>query len=201
MIAALVAACSTVITGEDRAAFMLATSTSIVHSSGRVASGVLVSPTLVLTARHAVVGGDDLEVEFHDGSKYSGKVVLRGEDADFAVVEIASGERVFASLRCTEPVQGESISIIGWSDVGAWLLRSGFVSSATREDGSLVRLDLWLLGGNSGAGVFDRDKQVIGIVSDRYRLRAAGPFPLYLPSGYSRMVVAPVICEQLEALA
>jgi serine protease Do len=137
-------------------------------------SGVVVDKSgLVLTASHVVqAAGDDLEVVFPDGRRFSGISLGQNRGLDAAMVQIQSDEE-FAYVEV-----GDSSKL----ELGQWCVAMGHPGGYDRLRTPPVRLgrvwsmqtpgmvdmlvsDCTLIGGDSGGPLFDLDGKVIGIHS------------------------------------
>lgn len=139
-------------------------------------SGVVVSEDgLVLTAAHVVqAAGDEVEVVFPDGRRYSGTSLGQNRALDAAMVQIkaAPGEK-FAHM---------SVGASDNLELGQWCIAMGHPGGYDRLRTPPVRLgrvwsmntpgmidmlvsDCTLVGGDSGGPLFDLDGNVIGIHS------------------------------------
>ncbi len=154
---------------EQRSLFQAVAPAVVVVSTGTsISAGVFVAPDLVLTTAHGVLGAPQPSVALLDGRVVSGEVVAT-----------SPGGLDLALLRVTEPVAhvlapvsdpalrpGDLVVAVGHGDGSRWSFASGMVSNplADGPDGSLVRLQLALRPGASGAPVVNRQGRLVGIV-------------------------------------
>jgi serine protease Do len=142
---------------------------------GGTGSGVLISPTDVMTAAHVVQTADEVQLEFPSGE------VVR------AVVTASRTTHDVALLRLTEPVSvepvpigdsdavsvGDQVFVVGAPFGQSHTLTVGHVSARRRPTGQLggsatveyLQTDAAINPGNSGGPMFNMDGEVVGIVS------------------------------------
>jgi serine protease Do len=147
-----------------------------VEDSG-LGSGVLISPDgKILTAAHVVEGEDHLVVEFANDEWVPAKVVSSSPIADVALLQcdrVPKGATP-AKLGDSDKVEtGDDIFIVGAPYGLSYTLTVGRIS-ARRPDKSrsglmssveFLQTDATVNPGNSGSPVFNKDEEVIGIVS------------------------------------
>lgn len=132
--------------------------------SGAVA-GVVVGPDLVATVAHGVIQGDDFRV-----GELRGTVVALDTRTDLALIEVAGLDGV--PVRLASATAGEEVSIEGGlsSDstdaevVSTPMIRIEEVLGTRRVERRGVELRAVLDEGDSGAGVFDYQHRLVGIV-------------------------------------
>lgn len=140
------------------------------EGTGAAGSGVVVSKDgLILTAAHVVMGVEEVQVLFPDGSEYSGKVLGANRSRDEAMVRIMEpGPFPFVEL-------GES----GTREIGDWVVALGhsagfdpartpplrFGRVISKGPGEVLTSDCTLIGGDSGGPLFDLDGKVVAIHS------------------------------------
>ena len=130
-------------------------------------SGVVIGPSIVLTAAHVAVNGDVSVIV--NGETIAAKVVMQGtgEDADFAVLKLSHSVDVpIAKISCREVPVGEQIYAVGWPLNGLpSVLVSGKVLSHEDVGGEYFRFtDANFIMGMSGGPVYDAEGNVVGIV-------------------------------------
>lgn len=142
---------------------------------GGLGSGVIISPTQVLTAAHVVQAADEMFVEFTNGDTVAARVMTADQGADVALLELAS------PAPATPATMGDS-DLVGVGDdvfvVGAPLgqthtLTVGHLSARRTNNlmfgdfdpAEIFQTDAAINQGNSGGPMFNMDGEVIGIVS------------------------------------
>jgi len=138
-------------------------------------SGILLEPTLVLTAAHVVKQADLISVHFKDGVDIMGKVVATVEQSDTGLIRLAEPHPTAkpVTLGDSDRVKtGSSVFIIGAPygieqtlSVG---IVSGRMSRGIMEDGTnleFLQTDTAINPGNSGGPMFNAEGEVVGIVS------------------------------------
>jgi len=146
-------------------------------SDSGLASGVLISSSgQVLTAAHVVQGGEKLLIEFADDEWVPARVVAVSAVADVALLqcERVSKSAVPAKLGDSDKSDtGDDIFIVGAPFGLSYTLTVGRIS-ARRPDQArsgilssveFLQTDAAVNAGSSGSPVFNKDEEVIGIVS------------------------------------
>lgn len=134
-------------------------------------SGFFVSRDgLILTNRHVVSGRKVVNVVRRDGSKASGRVVaLASHDFDLALVKIPAPKGVpYFKLRPPSVRIGSWVGSVGHGLGGIWTFTTGMVSNiyAPSDEGRpIIQTQIPLNPGNSGGPLFDRDGNVVGVVT------------------------------------
>lgn len=153
-----------------------------------VATGVLLSERVLLTANH-VAEGTGSSVTVLCGNEYiDGIATDVSPKYDLALVELAADCRQHPKARLAQrdPAVGSRIRIVGYPAGMFRMVTTGLVSAyhgiEYRSDvkHSLVT-DATLYGGNSGGPVFDDKHRVVGIVSAGYCLGRGACFGVIVP--------------------
>ncbi len=133
-------------------------------------SGFLVSPEgWILTNAHVVQGTEQLDVVLHDGRKLVGQVAERASDQlDLALVKVPlSGANHLVPKSTAELAVGNWVASIGHNEGGIWTYNTGMVSNiyptATGRD--IFQTQIPLNPGSSGGPIFNRQGEVVGIVT------------------------------------
>ena len=144
-------------------------------------SGFVVSPHIIMTARHVVEDINDFTITFNDGSKVHSDVALSSKDKDVAFIWIRDGCWV-KPLELTADIElGEEIFVVG-SSLGFQHFNnvtSGIVSALERalEDfgcpvyygwKAIFQVDAAAYPGNSGCPVFTMGGKVCGVLVGGY---------------------------------
>ncbi len=155
-------------------------------------SGVMISPTLVLTNKHVSRGGA-MVIEFRDGKTTLGKLLWKAEHNDLALFEVDRQDRPTAAIACRAPKPGEPIMAIGHPIQARWAVSHGYGSSDVELPspyGPVLPIDVEIYPGNSGGPIFDKDGNIIGLAVAIMGATMAG-------GGVSVIVPGSEICRYL----
>lgn len=154
-----VAGCTALVPRERAEERVHAATVLLEFTEGGVCSGTMIAPTVLLSAAHCFDDGSTLlavnripvnvESVKRDGADHIW-VVLDTAFADFAEVG-------------PEPKQGDEVFIYGNPGGEFDLLRRGYVVGTS--NGGMIYLDTRISHGDSGAGVFNRQGQLVGVIS------------------------------------
>jgi len=150
---------------EDRAVTIRTTGCG--DASHTAGSGVIIGQANVLTAAHVVVGATDV---FVDGSDEPAVVYLLDRTRDLALIKAPSVDATPVELAGIEA--GEAVRVVGGAASGAvdaiverrLVIDVDDVRSTSRSERSGFELDAAIVGGDSGAGVYDGDGRLVGVV-------------------------------------
>ena len=144
-------------------------------SVGGIGSGVLISPTQVLTAAHVVQAANEVIVEFPDGETIAASVTASRQNHDVALLELARPATATAvPIGDSDSVfVGDQVFVVGAPLGQVFTLTVGYVSARRTSPGmlggsssiELIQTDAAINQGNSGGPMFSLDGEVIGIVS------------------------------------
>lgn len=139
------------------------------HASGTTGSGVIVGDGEVITAAHVVIGAS--EVRVLAGSDPVVAMVIRLDvTTDLALLRVP---RVAATeVEVVEVATEDAVTVVGGASSGTvdatatrrLLMDVDDVRSQTRSQRAGFELDAAILPGDSGAGVFDSQGRLVGIV-------------------------------------
>jgi S1-C subfamily serine protease len=144
-------------------------------------SGFVISPHVIMTARHVVDDINDFTITFNDGSEVHSDMALSSKDRDISFIWLKDGCLVRPLELTTDIELGEEIFVIG-SSLGFQHfnnITSGIVSAVERalEDfgfpvyygwKDIFQVDAATYGGNSGCPVFTMDGKVCGVLVGGY---------------------------------
>jgi S1-C subfamily serine protease len=154
-------------------------------SVGGLGSGVLISPTEVMTAAHVVQAADTLEVLLPSGDRISARVVSSRSVQDVALIELARPVTGVTPARLGDSdsvMVGETVFVVGAPFGVSHTLTVGYISARRTGPGmfgglgsvELLQTDAAINHGNSGGPMFNLRGEVVGIVS--YIVSQSGGF-------------------------
>ena len=142
-----------------------------------VGSGVLISKDgQILTAAHVVQNGQSITIEFVDGQRLKAQVVELSVSADLALLKVdrVPDAATAAKLGDSDVVEtGDDIFVVGAPYGLSNTLTVGRVSARRPDEtrggvlstNEFLQTDAVVNPGNSGSPVFNKDGEVVGIVS------------------------------------
>lgn len=166
---------------EDTSPSVVTIHTATVSSSGQnvtpsgLGSGVLIEEGLVITAAHVIQSADRIVVKFKDGYTTPAEVVSSIVSSDVAVLQLVNPpeDAVAATMGDSDTVRiGEPVYVIGAPFGIEQTLSVGTLSGRLNRGliagGELIEFlqtDTSINTGNSGGPMFNKEGEVIGIVS------------------------------------
>lgn len=159
-------------------------STVLIEIDGRhTGSGFVISPELIVTAKHVVDRKGDYAIIFADGSKRNVQAIRISETTDCAVLLVHKAN--LRPLKLTTEVQvGQPILVIGSPFDPAYFnyMTRGIVSKLNVQNNGLssnpvIMIDAAANPGNSGGPVLNLRGRVIGIIIAR-RLYSCGMYSI-----------------------
>ncbi len=146
----------------------VAPAVAVLSAGGAIGAGFAVAPGLLLTAAHLVRDAREVQVLLRDGRTFRGEVVERAASGlDVALVRIPASPPLL-DLAPSAPLRpGIIVATVGHPDANRYTLGTGLVAQAQDDgpDPSLLRLQLPLRPGASGAPLVDRSGRVVGVVA------------------------------------
>jgi S1-C subfamily serine protease len=142
-----------------------------------VGSGVLISKDgKILTAAHVVEGGQSITIEFADGQRLKAEVVESDSSADIALLKVdhVPVAATIAKLGDSDGAEtGDDIFIVGAPYGLSNTLTVGRISARRPDEprggilsiNEFLQTDAVINPGNSGSPVFNKEGEVVGIVS------------------------------------
>jgi len=135
-------------------------------------SGVLIDPAgIVLTVAHGLEGVTRVDVYLKNGTERPGKLVVRDERTDVALIQIEDARSLpYAVLGdATQLEAGDPLVLIGAPLGLRWSVNQGIVSSTERTYGGqrLIQTDADINPGSSGAPVFDKHGLLVALAKGR----------------------------------
>ena len=141
--------------------------TALIAITGDITcSGTMVGPRTLLTASHCFTGLAEL-LTINGEPAVAIKFTEDGEDHSWLL--LAEGDRPYAQMG-PAPKQGDRVFIHGNPGPLTDMLRHGVVAGYSD---SLLLISLEVSGGDSGAGVFNRRGEVVGVITG-YKLFSSG---------------------------
>jgi serine protease Do len=161
-------------------------STVLVYRGGGNGAGVIWrADGQIVTNKHVVGNGAQVDVVLADGRKFTGLVASRHPDRDLAVIKIAADDLPVAQIGDSSTVRPGQIAIavghpLGFRDAvtaGIVVASGQAATEGGPRMGDHLQADLTLLPGNSGGPLVDAWGKVIGI-----NTMVAGALALAIPS-------------------
>jgi len=125
---------------------------------------------LIITNEHVVENTDRVNVYFHAGASYIGKVISKNPELDLAVIEIEAKNLPVLPLSFEEnweKSEGEKIIFIGNPLSFTQITNEGTIAGAVLLqdwDVPVMMIDAPVYRGNSGSPVLNQNGEVIGIL-------------------------------------
>ena len=159
--------------------------------SGTVSgTGFFVTPNVVITNYHVVVGAKKIEITFQNEYTLSATVLSKDESNDVAILSVQGLESRVTPFKLgkTNTVrEGERVYTIGFplsNDLGTrHKISEGLVNGLTglKDDPTVFQISIPIQPGNSGGPLILNDGRVVGITSSGlnsvYYLRKTGSVP------------------------
>jgi serine protease Do len=144
------------------------------RDDGGHGSGVIVKAGIVVTARHVVDGATKITLRFPNGVTVDAKVVGVSQTDDVAILSFDTSYYISVPLRYGVVKPGEFIFTIGHPASFTLVATFGYVAGILTQDDMgmplpgagfvLSNMSAWF--GNSGGGVFDKNGQVVGVLTN-----------------------------------
>jgi S1-C subfamily serine protease len=163
-------------------------------------TGVLISPTKVLTVKHVITAVEDVTkfmVTTKEGRGVKVKSAQISQTLDVGVLTLEEPIEDIepAVVTCDVPAIGEELTYVGNPAYLQWLVVPLRVVGFDDERVLTVGL---VLGGASGSPVYNSDDEVIGLVSQGLDIRIPGFEGI--PTGLNNFVSSSAFCNNMEEL-
>lgn len=130
-------------------------------------SGVHIGNGFVVTAGHVAADAKTMKIRFEDGQVAEAEVLWANQDYDIAVLRYKDrGQAASSALSCTVPARGDNLTAVGNPTVFEFLTMRGYVAGVQFKFGpwkEVIPLDMTIIHGMSGGGVFNANGDVVGI--------------------------------------
>jgi serine protease Do len=147
------------------------TAPSVVYivSKDKIGSGFAVAEDLVLSNAHVVDGQKTVDVILISGQKITGVVETLGADkVDLALIRLPGAKLPFLSIAVGSEVKvGMWVGSVGHGSGSGWTFTQGMISNIYpyKDRRPIFQTQIPLNPGNSGGPVFDRNGNVLGVVT------------------------------------
>ena len=146
-----------------------------VFSQEKLGAGVLLDKQgFVATSTHIIHGAQNIIVTLPDATQHAAQIAFISTDSDFSILKIHPPSHVYpVEIATKTPSLGESIFSIGHSDILKGTISEGTISglgSKSTPAGAqieLIRINIDHYSGDSGSSVFNRQAQLIGLISSK----------------------------------
>lgn len=138
-------------------------------------AGVLLdNEGFIATNTHIIHGAQNIMVTLADATRHEARIVFVSTDSDFSILKITPAEHLYpAEIATNTPALGESIFSVGHSDILKGTISEGTISGLGTKDTPtgpqvvLIRINIDHYSGDSGGPVFNRQAQLIGLISSK----------------------------------
>lgn len=162
-------------------------------------SGVMIGPTIALTAAHVVANVASIKIRTEDGTETKASVIWSAKDYDIALVELEGDVTDAAVISCARSLPGEDILAMGNPTDLRFVQSRGVVAGREKEElptwRSITPLDATILMGMSGGPVFNASKEIVGIIVAVQRIALS--FSSVTITRFGFMVPSSTICKLL----
>lgn len=137
-----------------------------VNAKGSTGTGVFVSPTTILTAKHVISSSAEHIVTMKNGEKRTARVTWTSVESDLALLRVKDYTSAdYSKITCRSPKLGEHILTVGMPlNFSLWNVFWGRVSNDKPSSTGLHLTDMTVFPGNSGGPVYGEDGKVLGVV-------------------------------------
>ena len=141
----------------------------------------------VLTARHVVSGSSRAMVRYADGKQLQGDVLVASGDADVAYIAVYNPDAPHVHIAPQAPAVGAWTETFGFGGPKDTLRH--FSGRVLRHSGTTTYYSQSVLNGDSGGGILDKNRELVGVNSFGTGPGADGAiayykdWPIYADSG------------------
>jgi len=179
----------------DEAKTQVAGSTVKVLIGGGHGSGTHIGNGYIVTAAHVTDGAKGIKVKGDTGLIVDAELLWQNTAYDVALLRIKEVDRFSASpMSCRSPDVGEEVTAKGNPLALEFITTKGRIAGSVRQVGpwkTVVVVDLTIVQGNSGGGLFDKDGNLVG-VNVGLMVSHVGLSPSLVPVTYA--VPASTVC-------
>lgn len=132
-------------------------------------TGFAVDANTLVTNRHVVENSREIEVTTYDGRTISITAASVTTIADLAIVTMEESLGVWSTLASTDPVEGDSITVVGYPRGGQLTTVAGTVLGATTDPlgasaGTVFATTAPVEPGSSGSPALNEAGEVVGVI-------------------------------------
>mmetsp|Transcript_10959 Transcript_10959/g.21453 ORF Transcript_10959/g.21453 Transcript_10959/m.21453 type:complete len:340 (+) Transcript_10959:2124-3143(+) len=168
---------------DQREDFPVLKSIVMIRTGFSTGTGVVISPSHILTAAHVVQGKGSTVVIEHQSESYKGTVERVGECIDLALVSVAP-HKLIPIEKNSEPSQGDSVFAVGFAlsrelAGSKPVITRGSLNKVIEYKGqpTLLLSSALVLNGHSGGALIDSQHRLLGIISSNAKLSKKRIFP------------------------
>ncbi len=160
----------------------------------------------IVTNYHVVAGGEEIEVNFFDGTITRAEIVGLDPDSDLAVIKVElASDRLFPVTFADSNalITGQQVVAIGSPFGERWTMTAGIISALNRiisgfnegfSIGGAIQTDAPINPGNSGGPLLNLNGEVIGVNAQiRSETRSNSGIGFAIPSNLVRRVAEDII--------
>lgn len=138
-------------------------------TSVRTGSGFAVDAHTLVTNAHVVAGAEQLQVDTWDGHQLAVTGSVTAAVADLAVVRTREALPATAPLADTDPVGGETVTVVGYPRGEALAKATGTITGPADDPlhtaaARVLQLEASVAPGSSGSAVVDGSGAVVGVL-------------------------------------
>ena len=136
-------------------------------------SGVIISADgFILTNNHVIDGANNIKVTLRDGTSYEAEVIGKDASLDIALLKVDAKNLTAATFGDSDEIQVGDYAVVIGNPLGqlGGTVTDGIISALDRdviidsETMSLLQTNAAINPGNSGGGLFNSNRELIGII-------------------------------------